>query len=372
MTVDAETLGQRIAEARGRAGLTQADLAAAVSLDRSALTKIELGSRRVSALELAQIADAVNTRIEWFLDEAPTALISHRNAQEPGAPSPAIDVWIERIARDVEFVLANDDRFQLPRQVEHATPKSAGAAEALAADARRLLGIDDTEPCRQLSDKLAELGLLVFALDLGTESADAATILLASGGVSVINGAMRVGRRRLALAHEFGHFLVADEYTVDWRVAEQTNPERRESLLDRFARALLLPAAGIRKAWQLYGSDHDHDLRSIAVRLASDYQIDMATLARRLVELDLIGSDQANRIRSTSTTRADIVEMDLYVGDELHPPALPRVYERSVWRLYRAETISAARALDLLLDVWGEDNLPPLAERSEDEIWQYL
>lgn len=372
MTVDAETLGQRIAEARGRAGLTQADLAGAVSLDRSALTKIELGSRRVSALELAQIANALNTRIEWFVDEAPTALISHRNTQEPGAPSPAIDVWIERIARDVEFVLANDDRFQLSNPAERVTPVDADAAEALAADARSLLGIDDTEPCLQLTDKLAEQGLLVFSQDLGTESADAATILLASGGVSIINGTMRVGRRRLALAHEFGHFLVADEYTVDWRVAEQTNPERRESLLDRFARALLLPAAGIRQAWQLYGSDHDHDLRSMAVRLASTYQVDMATLARRLVELDLVGSDEAKRIRSTSTTRADIVEMDLYVGDELRPPALPRVYERSVWRLYRSETISAARALDLLLDAYGEESLPPLAERSEEEIWQYL
>ena len=98
----------------------------------------------------------------------------------------------------------------------------------------------------------------------------------------------------------------------------------------------------------------------------------MATLARRLNELGLIGSDEATRIRSTRTTRADIVEMDLFVGDELSPPALPRVYERSVLRLYRAETISAARALDLLLDTWEEDALPALAERSQDGIWQYL
>jgi Zn-dependent peptidase ImmA (M78 family)/DNA-binding XRE family transcriptional regulator len=372
MSVSSEVLGQRIAEARGRAGLTQADLASAVSLDRSALTKIELGSRRVSALELAQIADALHTRIEWFVEQAPEALISHRNTQEPGAPSPAIDAWIERIARDVEFVLANDDRFQFAVAPEHTPPATVDAAETLASRARGLLEIDDVEPCRQLADKLTGLGLLVFALDLGTESADAATILLATGGVSVINATMRVGRRRLALAHELGHFLVADEYTVDWRVAEQTNPERRESLLDRFARALLLPATGIRRAWQEFRDDGRYDLRSVAVRLASTYQVDMATLARRLGELDLIDSDQAGRIRSTRTTRADIVEMDLVVGDELSPPTLPREYERSVLRLYRAETISAARALDLLLDTWDEDALPALGERTEDEIWQYL
>ncbi|HEY4024155.1 MAG TPA: XRE family transcriptional regulator [Pseudonocardiaceae bacterium] len=372
MATDAETLGQRIAEARGRAGLTQADLAAAVSLDRSVLTKIELGNRRVSALELAQIADALHTRIEWFVEQTPEALISHRNTQEPGAPSPAIDAWIERIARDVEFVLANDERFQLATPPERTAPTTADAAEALASDARGLLGLDNIAPCRDLADRVADLGLLVFALKLGTESADAATILLAAGGVAVINGTMGVGRRRLALAHDFGHFLVADEYTVDWRVAEQTNPERSESLLDRFARALLLPAVGIRQQWQSYLGDDNNDLRSIAVRLASTYQVDMATLARRLTELGLVGPDEQARIRSTRTTRADIVEMDLFVGDELNPPALPRDYERSVLRLYRAETISAARALDLLLDTWDEDALPALAERREKEIWQYL
>lgn len=370
--MDAQSLGQRIAEARGRAGLTQADLAAAVSLDRSALTKIELGSRRVSALELAQIADAVHTRIEWFVQEAPEALISHRNMQEPGAPSPAIDGWIERIARDVEFLIANDSRLRLTHLRERAAPTTSDDAEALAVDARDLLAANDTGPCRHLADKLAKVGLLVFSLDLDPESADAATILLDSGGVSVINGTMRVGRRRLALAHEFGHYLVADEYTVDWRVAEQTNPERRESVLDRFARAFLLPAEIMRQEWQSFRADDHHDLRSTAVRLASTYQVDMTTLARRLSELDLVGPDEANRIRSTRTTRADIVEMDLLVGDELNPPALPRVYERSVLRLYRAETISAARALDLLLNAWEEDGLPQLSERSADEIWQYL
>ncbi|AEH10829.1 helix-turn-helix domain protein [Candidatus Protofrankia datiscae] len=39
------TIGRRIADARERSGLTQAELASAVFLDRSALTKIENGAR---------------------------------------------------------------------------------------------------------------------------------------------------------------------------------------------------------------------------------------------------------------------------------------------------------------------------------------
>jgi transcriptional regulator with XRE-family HTH domain len=52
--------GERIATACNRAGLTQAELASAISVDRSALTKIEIGSRRVSALELTRIAEALS------------------------------------------------------------------------------------------------------------------------------------------------------------------------------------------------------------------------------------------------------------------------------------------------------------------------
>src|SRR5205823_6136006 len=111
--LDSVIIWQRITDARGRSGLTQAALAAAVGIDRSALAKIETGTRRVSALELARIAVAVGQRIEWFVEDAPAAIISRRNLQEPGAPSPAVDAYIERIARNVEFVGAHDNELRL-------------------------------------------------------------------------------------------------------------------------------------------------------------------------------------------------------------------------------------------------------------------
>ncbi|MCT2587530.1 helix-turn-helix domain-containing protein [Actinophytocola gossypii] len=371
MSIDPEVLGQRITEARARAGLTQVQLAAAVSLDRSALAKIETGQRRVSALELARLAETVDVRIEWFVRDAPQAVISRRNAQEPGAANARIDSLAERITREVEFVLGLDDKLVLSLTPAHAVPENVTQAEELAATARHAIGMHHNGPCTGLATKVEQLGLLVFSLDLGVESADAATVLLRQGGIAVINGGLRVGRRRLALAHELGHYLVADDYTVDWRIAEHLNAEQRESILDRFARAFLLPEPGLRAEW----ADHtaqDGDLRTAAVRLASSYQVDMATLARRLVELGLVSPSEASRIRTISTTRADIVELDLVVGEELSPPALPRPYERAVLRLFRSESISAARALDLLLDTWTDDMLPDLPTRPADQIWQYI
>lgn len=365
-------MGRRIAEARLRAELTQDQLATEVQLDRSALAKIESGHRRVSAIELARLGGALDARIEWFVQDVPDAIVSRRNARDPGAPSPRIDTMVERIAREAEFVVEQDERLSLPAVSTRAMPETTTQAEELAASARVWLGVDGDGPCVHLADKATTLGLLVFSLDLGVESADAATVLLRNGGISLINGGLRVGRRRLALAHELGHYLVADDYTVDWRVAEHQGNEHREKMFDRFARALLLPETGLRAIWTHYASDDDSDMRTAAVRAASSYRVDMATLARRLIELGIVDHGDADSIRSIRTTRADIVELDLVVGEELVPPALPREYERAILRLFRSESISTARALDLLLDTWTEEMLPELPKRTEDQIWQYV
>lgn len=64
-------IGERIAEARRAKGLSQAALAAAVSLDRTAVSKIETGRRSVSSLELARIGRALNRSLERLVGEEP-------------------------------------------------------------------------------------------------------------------------------------------------------------------------------------------------------------------------------------------------------------------------------------------------------------
>ncbi|RCG21886.1 helix-turn-helix domain-containing protein [Sphaerisporangium album] len=366
---ESDRIGRRITDARHRVGLTQAQLAAAISIDRSALAKIESGSRRVTALELSRIADTLGERIEWFIKEAPAAIVSHRNLQDPGAVSPQIDRLVEHLARNVEFTVGHDDKLRLEsRQLPR--PDSAAAAELAAQEARKLIGLNTGEPCAGLSIRASEIGLLPFSIDLGPEAADAASLLLRTGGVALVNGNLRVGRRRLALAHELGHYLFADEYTVDWRVAERDGDEAWESRLDRFARALLLPPQGLKAAWS--AANAKANLRAAAVKIGSWYQVDMSTLARRLLELDLVSPSNAHDIRAVRTTKADIVEFNLVVAEELTPPHLAKRYVESVLRLYRSTTISAARAMDLLVDTWCEDDLPALDPLPESAIWKFV
>src|SRR5207244_305618 len=176
-------------------------------------------------------------------------------------------------------------------------PSTMAEAEALASRARGLLGVEGDGPLRDLVSLVSAVGLLPFAADLGPDTADAGTILLRKGGISLINSHNKVGRRRLALAHELGHYLIADDYTVDWRVADQQGGDI-EARLDRFARALLLPEGGVRETWNRLVEKYD--LREVAVQMGSEYRVDMATLARRLQELGIIGSEEASMVRSVT------------------------------------------------------------------------
>lgn len=60
-------IGQRIAEIRKRRGLSQEDLAKAVKISRSSITKIELGNRSVNILELQRLALVLGFSLDDFV-----------------------------------------------------------------------------------------------------------------------------------------------------------------------------------------------------------------------------------------------------------------------------------------------------------------
>ena len=373
--LDARTLGARIREARERSGLSQGELAERAGSERTVINKIETGARKVSALELSDIALALNVRMASFFREPTPSLVAHRMSQDRDAVDSRVDHLIETLATDVEFLeaLAQQElRLAEAREaLEEAhfeSPASAADADVLAGKARQTLGLNQEEPALGLADLVSRIGLLAFSMDLGRDAADAATILLRSGGVSLVNSNNKLGRRRLALAHELGHYLAQDQYTVDWRVADHSN-EDIEARLDRFARSFLLPAAGLRSAWR---RNAHRDLRDIGVILGSEYRVDMSTLSRRARELDLVDSQGADLLRDVKTTRSDFIEYGLHMEPEMEGTSLPLPYQLAVVRLVRDERISRERALDLLHDTFTEDDLPPVRARREDEIWNFV
>ncbi|GHJ14105.1 helix-turn-helix domain-containing protein [Micromonospora sp. AKA38] len=376
--IDARTLGERIRDARKRAGLSQDDLGQAVGLERTAMNKIEGGVRKVTALELSDIAAAIGVRMSTFFAEPVPALVAHRSSQGLDTADSQIDALLAKFAGEVEFVasLGVDelglDAADMVIQAGIAKPSTNAEAEALAAKARDLMGLSADEPIRRLLDCAASLGLLAFSRDVGKDTADAGTILLPRGGVTLVNSYMKVGRRRLALAHELGHYLIADAYTIDWRVddhSDQVVP--MEARLDRFARALLLPKVAVERKWPEMVAQSGE--RTAAIILASQFRVDMATLATRLKELRLADAEAVASVRKWRTTQTDIIELNLHVPlQELEGKTIPRPFALAVLRLVRDERISRERALDLLQGTFEEMDLPQARERRADEIWNFV
>lgn len=93
--MDLRLLGQRIRQARERLGISQEQLALAVSKDQGAISEYENGRRKIPAVELPSFAEVLQVPILYFYQEAITpddfdqALLSefHRlpNTSKPGA-----------------------------------------------------------------------------------------------------------------------------------------------------------------------------------------------------------------------------------------------------------------------------------------------
>ena len=102
MTLTQEAVGLRLKEARENIRLTQEDAAEVVGLNRTALLKIEKGTRAVTSIELMQLARAYRRDPSELLTETPLAedpfTIFERTA-ENGLPKPdgAVTTALERL-----------------------------------------------------------------------------------------------------------------------------------------------------------------------------------------------------------------------------------------------------------------------------------
>src|SRR5688500_1789167 len=102
--IDAKTLGERIRDARKRADISQEDLACAVGRDRTVVNKIEGGIRKVTALELSDIAGVIGVRMSSFFEDPIPALVAHRSNQGLDTTDSKIDAFLAKFAGEVEFI----------------------------------------------------------------------------------------------------------------------------------------------------------------------------------------------------------------------------------------------------------------------------
>lgn len=347
-------LGKRIALAREERSLTQAELAGAIGVDRTAVAKLEAGARKVSATELVQIATTLNRPIDWFVFESPPAVVSRRLDPAVGGRSHDLDMRVERLGRDVAFLVDEGILSSISRS-PFEVPADFQAAEQLAARARALLGAPDG-PLYELQRACELVGLLGFSLDLGDLGGNAAYVDVSDLGVALVNGAIDAGRRRFNLAHELAHHLVGDAYAAETSTATSGDTER---YLNAFAAYLLMPRASVMQVWEDIAS---RDRRLAAVAVAVRFRTSWTATCSHLCNLRTIDHDELEDLVKTPPKKGDFFELGEWWVPELEAPSVPPEYGRRVVRAYRSGKLTAARTVELLWDTVAFNDLP---ERDE-------
>lgn len=346
-------LGERVAQARGEADVTQTDLAVAVRLDRTALAKIETGTRKVSATELVAIAAALDRPIDWFVSESPSSVVSRRSDAAVGGHSRALDLKIEYLARDLAFLMDLGGLQDAGTRPSLAVPSDLEGAERLAGQARALMEVS-RGPLEDLQRAVERVGLLAFSLDLGESGGDAACVEVGNLGVALINGSIDPGRRRFNLAHELGHHLFGDAYAPEVTFDASGDTER---LINAFAVHLLLPRQEVTEFWQSPG---DLDRRLVAVALSFTFRASWTATCNQLRTIGLLTDTERNTFVSRPPTAADAIALGQRWVAELDAPSVPPEYGKRVLAAYTGGKISAARTVELL---WGTVALADLPDQ---------
>ena len=97
--LDLALLGLRIREARERRGMSQEDLAAAVSKDQRAISEYEAGKRKLAVTDLPRFATVLDAPLMYFFEEdvslqdLDAALLNHfHQLPTPEIRQAAIDI----------------------------------------------------------------------------------------------------------------------------------------------------------------------------------------------------------------------------------------------------------------------------------------
>ena len=144
----------------------------------------------------------------------------------------------------------------------------------------------------------SDVGLRVFQLELPSKVAGMFAFSEPLGGCMAVNLRHPAERRRASLAHEAGHFLSAryrSEVTLEDRYERRPSGER---FAEAFARAFLMPAAGLRRRYLEVERERRQGVTfGDLCRLAHFYAVSVEAMTRRLEELRLIPMGTWDRLR---------------------------------------------------------------------------
>ena len=265
-----------ISLARESLGMTQAELADAMHISQSKLSKYENGALQMSDEDLPQLSEATGYTEEFFQQDVDVrgfgsmcfyhrkrAAMSVNQLRKIQAQLNIFRMQLQRIRKGIEIETTN--------QFHELDVDEFGGPGAVAREARRLWGLP-MGPVKNLIGALERSGGFVKCIEFGTRRLDAVSHLVPNQPpIFFINRAAPNDRVRYTLAHELGHVLM--------HTGMPSADMEREA--DEFAAEFLMPSAEI-------GSNLSGLTIERLPALKAHWRVSMATLIKRAADLGKI------------------------------------------------------------------------------------
>ncbi|WP_197717126.1 helix-turn-helix domain-containing protein [Glycomyces terrestris] len=358
-----KAVGERVRRARVAEGLSQLELAQRIGVDdRTVISKIELGDRRIDGIELVQLAQVLRVPLDQFIFDPPP-VISRRSglvAEETTEAErsmfrvqTALVAWL----RDVEQ-LVDTGLLDIPELIPYKGPKGTPSeARAAARHLRHILRIGEN-PTGSLMTVSERIGVLLAVVEL---EGDGASVVNGDYAVAVVNLKQDFGRRRSTAAHELGHVFLGDEYSSE--IAVHASRDQREAVIDAFASEFLLPSAVLRP-------HHGRLTRSTLISIAARYQVSWSLAIRQAELAGCVEESVAREWGAKRPTRAEFLDsLGWAPQPDLERMRITPLLAHAVMAAYEARLITADRAVEIMRgQIDGPEDLPQV-EVPREMMW---
>lgn len=231
--------------AREYRGYTQTQLSKSIEgLSQSNLSKFEKGISVLSEEVIDRIISFLNFPRDFFnqvisiecenADYRRKATLTKKQKSELDYSNKLIGYLIDQMSSSIEWPEFNLKPFDL---------EDGYSPEYVASFSRKLMGLKNDEPIRDIMNLIESFGVIVVELD-ADEKFDGVSFLTNQGyPVIVLNENFDNDRKRFTVAHELGHIIMH-------KAGRNPIPEfrDREDEANRFASEFLMPKEGIKNS----------------------------------------------------------------------------------------------------------------------------
>ncbi|MFE1230457.1 ImmA/IrrE family metallo-endopeptidase [Streptomyces sp. NPDC058745] len=297
---------ERVREVIGRAGPTQAAQAERLGMSPDKLSKSLSGVRRFTSLELALLAEAAGTTVDWLISgREPRAAINvaaRRNGEGASTQSDARAI-LARYENIIDALMRLGYALPKPRtspSIADGAARAVDQGEQLAQVALEALGVF---PSACTNEKLANLCEEAYGVQIAStelpDGLDGVAWAPKDFRLIVVAKTAKWTRQRFTLAHELGHVLAGDAQDI---VVENLSPGIQQSLSEvranAFAAAFLMPCDAVAK------DAHGGMDASEIGRLSWKYRVSPSAMATRLKALKLIDAETRKEALGVTTREA--------------------------------------------------------------------